>query len=215
MYHVVGWLGIFVAVPTYLLGSLSKLVAARLRRERITAAPPTVWVWLLLSPLYLSLSLALLGHPGPGWLRWPLGMLSLTALAFLVIPGIVSRRKVGLPWWWFWTTAKSSAVGSADPGNPESSPEDDPGPVVVPDAPALIDRIRTVRFNTTILQPGYDEREVDKFLDKLTADLGEFGRLDPAEVRDVTFSTTRLRPGYTEQDVDDFLDEVTAQAAGF
>jgi DivIVA domain-containing protein len=55
---------------------------------------------------------------------------------------------------------------------------------------------------------------VDKFLDKLAADLGEFGRLDPAEVRDVKFSTTRLRPGYCEQEVDDFLDEVTAQAAG-
>jgi DivIVA domain-containing protein len=214
MDHIIGWVGIFVVVPTYLLGPLSMLVAARLRRERVTAAPATMWVWLLLSPLYIDTSSALLGHPGPGWLHWPLLVLSFMALAFAVVPGLVSRRKAGLPWWWFWTTTKSSAVGSADPGNPEGSQEDDPGPVIVPDGAALIDRIRTVRFSTTILQPGYDEREVDKFLDKLAADLGEFGRLDPAEVRDVTFSTTRLRPGYCEQEVDDFLDEVTAQAAG-
>jgi DivIVA domain-containing protein len=217
MYHIEGWLGIFIAAPTYALNSLSKLVAARLRGEGLTAVPASVWTWLLLSPLYVSIGFDLLGHAGPGWLRWPLGLLCIAALTFQVTPviaGIVSRRKAGLPWWRFWTAAPSAAADSPGPGYPQGSPEASSGPVVVPDAAALIERIRTARFSTTRLQPGYDEQEVDKFLDKLVEDLGEGGLLDLAAVRDVTFSTTRLRPGYTEQEVDDFLDEVTARAAG-
>jgi DivIVA domain-containing protein len=213
MDHILGWLGIFIAAPTYALNSLSKLVAARLRGEGLTAVPASVWTWLLLSPLYVSIGFDLLGHAGPGWLRWPLGLLCIAALTFQVTPviaGIVSRRKAGLPWWRFWTAAPSAAADSPGLDNPE----DTLGPVVVPDAAALIELIRTARFSTTRLRPGYDEQDVDKFLDKLIAGLGEDGRLNATRVRDVKFSTTRLRPGYTEQEVDDFLDEVTAQAAG-
>jgi DivIVA domain-containing protein len=151
-------------------------------------------------------SLTLLGHRGPGWVSW-LGLpLACVVLAMLVIPGIVFRRRARLPWWRFWTDGSSPAASSADLGDSE--------PVIVPDAAALIERIRTVTFGTTRLQPGYDEEEVDKFLDKLIADLGDDGRLHPDAVRDVTFSTTRLRPGYTEQEVDDFLDEVISWAVG-
>jgi len=63
------------------------------------------------------------------------------------------------------------------------------------DSPELIERIRTVKFSTVRLVPGYDEREVDAFLDKLIETLGTGGRLDPAEVRDARFATTRFRPG--------------------
>jgi DivIVA domain-containing protein len=213
MYHVIGWMLIVVAAG-YALGSLSKLAAARLRGVRLTAVPASVWSWLFLSPVLFSGGSGLLGHDGPNWLRGPVGLLCVASLAFLVMPGIVSRRKAGLPWWGFWTAVPAAAADSAGPGYPEGSPEASSGPVVVPDAAALNERIRTARFSTTRLQPGYDEQEVDKFLDKLVADLGKGARLDRAAVRDVTFSTTRLRPGYTEQEVDDFLDEVTAQAAG-
>jgi DivIVA domain-containing protein len=209
MYHIEGWIFIVVAAG-YALGSLSKLVAARLRGVRLTAAPASVWSSLFLSPVLFIAGSGLLGHDGPNWLRGFVVALAVVALELMVVPGIVSRRKAGLPWWRFWASVTTPADGSAGLGNPEGAL----GPVVVPDPAALIERIRTARFSTTWLQPSYDEQEVDKFLDKLVADLGEGGRLDLTAVRDVTFSTTRLRPGYTEQEVDDFLDEVTARAAG-
>jgi DivIVA domain-containing protein len=209
MYHIEGWILIVVAAG-YALGSLSKLVAARLRGVRLTAVSAWTWAWLLLIPVYFSLGLDLLGHPGPRWLGGFVVALAVVALELMVVPGIVSRRKAGLPWWRFWASVTTPADGSAGLGNPEGAL----GPVVAPDPAALIERIRTARFSKSWLQPGYDEQEVDKFLDKLVADLGNGGRLDPAGVRDVKFSTTRLRPGYTEQEVDDFLDEVTARAVG-
>ena len=73
----------------------------------------------------------------------------------------------------------------------------------------LIERIKNVRFSTTRLAPGYDEEEVDTFLDKLVAALSGDGQLDRSELRTVRFSTTRLRPGYAMPDVDTFLGEVT------
>jgi DivIVA domain-containing protein len=89
----------------------------------------------------------------------------------------------------------------------------DPGPAIPLDArtTALIERIKTVRFSTTRLSPGYDEEEVDVFLDKLVAALSRDGQIDRSELRDVRFSRTRLRPGYVFTDVDAFLEEV-AQA---
>ena len=216
IYHLAGWLGICVVTPAYALGSLGKLVAARLRGERLAAVPASVWSWLLMSLLYLDVGFIVLGHPGPGWLRWLVLPLCAAITALLVIPGIVSRRKAGLAWWRFWTTVPSSTAAPSSVGGwaGPDIPEGGYGPVVVPDAEALIELIRAARFSTTRLQPGYDEEEVDKFLDKLIADLGDGGRLDTAEVRDMKFSTTRLRPGYSEQAVDDFLDEVTSRAIG-
>jgi DivIVA domain-containing protein len=205
MYHIVGWLMV-VTAAAWALGSLSQLVAARLRGVRFTAVPASVWSGLLLGPCLASVGSGLLGHDGPRWLRWPALLLCIAALAVQVIPRVVSRTTAGLPWWRFWTVASSSVVGSASLGSP--------GPMVGQDTAALIERIRTARFATTRLGPGYDEKEVDNFLDKLIADLGDIGQLDQAEVRAVKFSQTRLRPGYTQHDVDDFLDEVIAWAAG-
>jgi DivIVA domain-containing protein len=88
-----------------------------------------------------------------------------------------------------------------------------PGPAIALDArtTGLIERIKTVRFSTTRLSPGYDEEEVDVFLDKLVAALSQEGQLDRSELREVRFSTTRMRPGYVVPDVNAFLEEV-AQA---
>ena len=80
-------------------------------------------------------------------------------------------------------------------------------------SPVLIERIQNARFRTTRLGSGYDEEEVDDFLDKLVAMLSGGGRLDAAELSIVRFTTTRLRPGYVKQDVDAFLREI-ALAAG-
>jgi DivIVA domain-containing protein len=69
----------------------------------------------------------------------------------------------------------------------------------------MIDRITNAKFNTTRLQPGYDEKEVDNFLDQVVAQLRSGGL---PEVRGARFSSTRMRPGYAQQDVDDLLDEI-------
>jgi DivIVA domain-containing protein len=205
MIHYVGWMCIGFLTTTFALPALSSLVLPRPRGERHPPVRASVWAKLLLSPVWFIIGAELIGHPGPGWLRWLLLPLAAAATAFLCAPGIMSRRKAGLPWWRFWTDGPSSAT--------LGSPEDSPETVAVPDAETLIHRISNAQFSTTRLRPGYDEEEVDKFLDKLIADLSDCGRLDPARVRDVKFTQTRLRPGYTEEDVDAFLDEVTAQAA--
>jgi DivIVA domain-containing protein len=75
----------------------------------------------------------------------------------------------------------------------------------------LIERIKNAQFRTTRWSPGYDEEEVDTFLDRLAAILRESRRPDLEELRTVQFATTRLRPGYVMEEVDVFLREI-AQA---
>jgi DivIVA domain-containing protein len=79
------------------------------------------------------------------------------------------------------------------------------------DVAGLIERIKKVKFSTVRLVHGYDEAEVDAFLDKLVAVLSEGGQLDRSELRSSRFSTTLIRPGYDMRDVDAFLEEI-AQA---
>ena len=101
--------------------------------------------------------------------------------------------------------------------------------------------VRNKAFSTTRLRPGYDEEEVDFFLDRVERELdllikenqdlraalarvlrGEGGRLSDippqpvhglsaTDIHNTQFSTTRLRPGYDEEEVDLFLDEVEAE----
>lgn len=73
--------------------------------------------------------------------------------------------------------------------------------------------IRDQRFPTTRLTTGYDEQEVDDFLDGAEAALEALlgGRPDRApitsrDVEQVRFATTRARPGYDPARVDHFLD---------
>ena len=75
------------------------------------------------------------------------------------------------------------------------------------------EQVRDQRFATTRLTTGYNEREVDDFLDRAEFTLEAFrsGRPDRAtlssqEVERVQFSTTRARPGYDPEQVDRFLD---------
>ena len=70
--------------------------------------------------------------------------------------------------------------------------------------------VEMMQFSTTRLRPGYDEEEVDFFLDEIrNTFLGNRKPpLTPVDVRNKQFSTTRVRPGYDEEEVDVFLDEV-------
>ncbi|GAB3439651.1 hypothetical protein GCM10027570_04220 [Streptomonospora sediminis] len=73
--------------------------------------------------------------------------------------------------------------------------------------------IRNQQFSTTRLTTGYNEDEVDAFLDTAEATLEalmhgmhERAALTAAEVDRARFSTTRARPGYDPAQVDAFLD---------
>lgn len=71
-------------------------------------------------------------------------------------------------------------------------------------------------FTQTQFRTGYDEREVDDFLDRATAALRHHEKgLPPAaapmssqDVSGVRFSQTQFRRGYDQQEVDTFLEDL-------
>jgi DivIVA domain-containing protein len=69
----------------------------------------------------------------------------------------------------------------------------------------LVDRIRNSRFGTT-RRGGYEEEEVDEFLDRIMRSLirGERGTMRQL-AGEAQFTTVRLRPAYVMADVDDLL----------
>jgi DivIVA domain-containing protein len=94
------------------------------------------------------------------------------------------------------------------------------------------------KFSTTRLRPGYEQDQVDDFLDEAKAELVQLIRvneelrsalatvlrggrssvpearhpiLTPAQVRDKQFTTTRNKHGYDEEEVDAFLDEIESE----
>ncbi|GAA4626529.1 hypothetical protein GCM10023196_035130 [Actinoallomurus vinaceus] len=78
------------------------------------------------------------------------------------------------------------------------------------EADRLAGLVRNVRFVTTRLTEGYDEGEVDSFLDTMLVALrGRTAR--SADVRAARFATTRFRPGYSQPDVDGFLEHLAAE----
>jgi DivIVA domain-containing protein len=72
-------------------------------------------------------------------------------------------------------------------------------------AEATITRIRDARFRTTRWD-GYDEREVDTFLEAMIARLNRGEPASPGAAP--AFTSTRLRPGYRKADVDALLEEL-------
>ena len=72
----------------------------------------------------------------------------------------------------------------------------------------LVDRIRNSRFGTT-RRGGYEEEEVDEFLDRIMRSLirGERGTMRQL-AGEAQFTTVRLRPAYVMADVDDLLGSV-------
>ena len=71
-------------------------------------------------------------------------------------------------------------------------------------AEAAIARIKGAHFGTT-RWGGYDEREVDDFLDEIVARLS---RGEPVEPGSAAFTRAHLRPGYRCADVDALLGEL-------
>lgn len=78
------------------------------------------------------------------------------------------------------------------------------------EADRLVGLVRNVRFVPTRLSEGYDEREVDAFLDGMIVAL-HARRARSADVRAARFATTRIRPGYRQPDVDGFLEHLAAE----
>ncbi len=78
------------------------------------------------------------------------------------------------------------------------------------DRGTLADELRRARFRTTRVRAGYDEREVDDFLDAVVARLRseEPAPALAADVDGARFTTTSLRRGYDMVDVDDALQHV-------
>ena len=77
----------------------------------------------------------------------------------------------------------------------------------------LAERIRKAEFHTIRFSPGYNEREVDDFLDGIVRILRDGARPNPDELRNVQFTTSRLRPGYLQRDVDRLLEEIANAVA--
>ncbi|WP_129336574.1 DivIVA domain-containing protein [Cellulomonas endophytica] len=73
--------------------------------------------------------------------------------------------------------------------------------------------VRAVRFHATKFREGYDQDEVDDFLDLVVAaleaaDAGEVPGLTADDVLNHMFQATKFREGYDQDEVDDFLDRV-------
>ena len=181
-------------------GALPLLVRARRSEARSVAIPARVWSGLLAGLGLFAGGVLYLRYPHGTRLSWIPGTLAAAALTLLIVPWIVSRGR-----------ARRLGSSSADTPGLSSGHMPGPDPAIALDASTmgLIERIKNVRFSTTRLAPGYDEEEVDTFLDKLVAALNQDGQVDRSELREVRFSRTRLRPGYAMPDVDTFLDEVT------
>jgi DivIVA domain-containing protein len=83
------------------------------------------------------------------------------------------------------------------------------------DGAMLAEWVEARKFSTTRLRPGYNEEQVDAFLNAIRDTfLGiREPSLTPDEIRDKKFTTTRLRPGYYQEEVDAFLDEAELRLA--
>jgi DivIVA domain-containing protein len=100
-------------------------------------------------------------------------------------------------------------------GGGERDPRTLPLPAEGASAEEVAEWVDRKIFSTTLLRPGYDEEEVDVFLDAIRDSfLGVRGTLLTSdEIRNIKFTKTRLRPGYDEDDVDTFLDDVRTRLA--
>ena len=74
--------------------------------------------------------------------------------------------------------------------------------------------VRARRFAVTKFREGYQQAEVDAFLERVAAALapgsGRRERLGADDVVRVRFNPTTFRAGYDQDEVDDLLDEVVA-----
>jgi DivIVA domain-containing protein len=76
----------------------------------------------------------------------------------------------------------------------------------------MIRQIENARFHTNRFR-GYDETEVDDFLEFVVDTLRRGESPDGDELRDVGFSVRRLVPSYSMEDVDELIDEIRGYVA--
>lgn len=99
------------------------------------------------------------------------------------------------------------------------SPQDPNGKPGADDADTTVtaDSIAKKKFQPTKFSEGYDQDEVDDFLDLVTQELrrleagpvaGETPALTPEDVINKRFQPTKFREGYDQDQVDDYLDEI-------
>jgi DivIVA domain-containing protein len=206
---VEGWALILIAVTTA-SGPLRQLRRTRRSGARLRAAPDSVWTGLLLSLAWACFGVGALLRAHNVWSGWGFLLAAIAALASVAAIGTVSRRSYGVAWWRLWVRA---APPLSDPERPGSdlAVTLDSGPTIVLDATTadLIERIKNATFGTTRFSAGYDEEEVDDFLDKVVAVLGQAGRPDHGELSNAQFRTVRLRAGYAREDVVRLLREIS------
>jgi len=84
--------------------------------------------------------------------------------------------------------------------------------------PLTADDVKRVTFGATKFREGYDQDEVDDFLDRIERYLRQgpnqapTGRpLTGADVINQRFTATKFREGYNQDDVDDFMDRIVAE----
>ena len=206
---VEGWVLLILAVATA-SGGLRQLVQVRRSGARLRAAPDSVWTGLLLSLGWACFGVDALLGPHNVWSGLAFLLAAVAALASVAAIGTVSRRSHGVAWWRFWVRATPNASDTERPGSDLAATLDS-GPAIMLDAATaeLIERIKNATFGTTRFSTGYDEEEVDAFLDKVVAVLGQAGRPDHRELSNAQFTTVRLRAGYARQDVDRLLREIS------
>jgi DivIVA domain-containing protein len=98
-------------------------------------------------------------------------------------------------------------TGTYQPASPAS--REAPAEITHANLAEWAEWIWSTRFSATRLRPGYDQEQVDAFLEAIRDTF--LGVRTPAltsdEIRTKQFSITRLRPGYDEEEVDAFLNE--------
>lgn len=77
-------------------------------------------------------------------------------------------------------------------------------------ADRLVGLVRNVRFTSAWRRPGYEERDVDAFLDRVTGEL-RLRRAWAGDVRAARFGTTRFRRGYSRHEVDAFFEYLASE----
>ena len=82
------------------------------------------------------------------------------------------------------------------------------------------DDVRNEQFRSTKYSVGYDQQEVDQFLDRVVDTLSHYeagatpaaelgaSHVSASKIAEVQFAPTRYRQGYDPQDVDQFLDRL-------
>jgi DivIVA domain-containing protein len=216
--YVVAW--VVIGVGT--LEAAPRVIKLLTGRAEPPLTEPGAWrkVWsdLQHSLTTVACGLSLLGIvAGEADPLWQLLGVPLTVFAGWDLISWVRSRVRGKP-----EPGPDAVTSTPGTGTPDMTPgprrpglRELPLPMAGASATEVADWVERKTFSTTRLRPGYDEEEVDVFLDMIRDTLLGVRQspLTPDEVLNIQFSKTRLRPGYVEEDVDTFLADVGMRLA--